>query len=388
MSIQNLFLTKKSLNKFFDNIPFGVFVMDNTGRISSSNKAADEILCMSKVEIKQISLFDIISPKDIQAFGTYFNQIIAQNDTEDDLIEIEVKNGKGEFLVIEVRVNINIVEEDNHFIVVINNISKRRKLELAFQQQSKSHKVMQEKLAKEQELSELKSRFVTIASHEFRTPLAGILSSVNLIARYIDADKKEGVVLNHELKVKNHFTKIKESVGNLTQILNEFLSLAKLEEGKVVSQLKLLNLKELGEEIHEELLQLAKENQEITMNFDLQKVECRLDYNMIRNILLNLGTNAIKYSKSNSKIEFMFKMDSEILSIQVKDNGIGIPENEQSKLFGRFFRAKNVTNLQGTGLGLNIVKKYIELMHGSIRFESQENVGTCFFIEIPQNYAV
>jgi len=229
-------------------------------------------------------------------------------------------------------------------------------------------------LEKERELNALKSRFVTMASHEFRTPLSTILSSASLIAKY-NAPEDESNRFRH-------INRIKSSVNNLTAILNDFLSISRLEEGKIVCHPVSFNVEELTSEVAEEMTALAKEGQLIRCAHK-GRPEAILDKNLTRNILINLISNAIKYSKEGKTIDVRTDLQNAHLEITVEDHGIGIPQSEQSHLFTRFFRAQNASNIQGTGLGLTIVKRYVELMQGSIAFNSQENQGTVFTIKIP-----
>lgn len=237
-----------------------------------------------------------------------------------------------------------------------------------------SREELQEALEKEKELNDMKSRFVTMASHEFRTPLSTILSSVSLIAKY----KQEG----EDEKRQKHVERIKSAVTNMTLILNDFLSAGKLEEGKVTNNPIETNIVGIVKEIASELSNLLKQNQKIQYNHVGEEVVW-IDKQFFRNIVINLLSNAIKFSPENSNIIINTKVSNDTFDITVKDCGIGIPEEEKKNLFERFFRAKNASNIQGTGLGLNIVSKYIEELKGTIRFESELNVGTTFYITIP-----
>lgn len=227
-------------------------------------------------------------------------------------------------------------------------------------------------LIKERELNSMKSRFVSMASHEFRTPLAAILSSVSLIAKYQTTEQQENR--------NKHIGRIKSSVQVLTGILNDFLSLDKLETGKVeVNRMEFNVVQRIGQ-IVEDLENLGNDDQSI--HFEHQGEEFfNIDKNLFNNILMNLISNGLKYSEKD--INIMSSGDSAGLTINVQDFGIGIPEEEQKHLFERFFRAKNAINHQGTGLGLNITKKYIELLQGDIQVTSKSGEGTTFTVRIP-----
>lgn len=233
-------------------------------------------------------------------------------------------------------------------------------------------------LEKEKELNELKSRFVTTASHEFRTPLATILSSVSLIGSYNKPEDEE--------KRTKHINRIKSSVNNLTEILNDFLSLSKLEEGVIRNNPVELEICSFAHEVAEEMKSMAKIGQRIIFNNCDNQHYFKVDKQLFKNVLINLLSNAIKYSPEGKAIEFsVFKNEKGNAEIIVADKGIGIPEEDQPLLFERFFRAQNAGNIQGTGLGLNIMKKYVELMGGEITFKSVLGEGSTFYIEIPEN---
>jgi len=230
-------------------------------------------------------------------------------------------------------------------------------------------------LSKERDLNELKSRFVSMASHEFRTPLSTVLSSASLISKY----KLES---QNDNRLK-HISKIKSAVQNLTGILNDFLSLSKIEEGKAKPKFLKVSIDEVSKEIIDEVSVILKEGQEIKYSIEKPKQIVKTDERFLRNILINLLSNAIKYSPEKDKIIFKVNSNKSNLLIEIKDSGIGIPKAEQEHLFDRFFRASNVETIQGTGLGLSIVKRYVELLNGNITFKSIEGKGTSFFVKIP-----
>ncbi len=242
----------------------------------------------------------------------------------------------------------------------------------------KSKEEVSEALQKEKELSDLKSRFVTMASHEFRTPLSTILSSASLIAKYTKEDEQE--------KRDKHINRIKEAVGNMRIILEDFLNLEKLEADSVKANVQVLNMTECVNEISKtiaDLQQIAKRGQKIYISQEGIDKEIKVDMMLLKNILINLVSNAIKFSPENSEINILLEVGNDLLKLSVKDEGIGISEEDKEHLCERFFRAKNATNIQGTGLGLHIVSKYLELMSGKIEIESILNIGTTIRLIIP-----
>jgi PAS domain S-box-containing protein len=248
-------------------------------------------------------------------------------------------------------------------------------LQEAIDELEKTKKDLHNALEKEKELNELKSRFVSMASHEFRTPLTTMMSSLALVSRYGE---------QHDLENQTkHVSKIKASINNLTDILNEFLSLSKLEEGKIENMPEELNLKTFIADIVTEMQSLAIDGQKLAYRHS-GKETVEMDRKLLKNVMINLISNAVKFSPEGGLIEVNSEVTKSSVMISVKDYGIGIPQTDQKHLFERFFRGQNAIHIQGTGLGLNIVGKYAELMKGSISFESTENEGTTFTMVIPQ----
>lgn len=228
-------------------------------------------------------------------------------------------------------------------------------------------------LETERELGELKSRFVAMASHEFRTPLSTVLSSASLISTYAERLDIENI--------KKHSLRIRTAVNNLNTILTEFLSLGKLEEGKTESNLRETHLPELVEEVATEIRALFRPGQ--TLEYEHEGPEVAVvDPGLFKHVMINLFSNAVKYSQENKVIRVLTAVQQDGILLRVIDQGMGIPEADQRHLFSRFFRATNATNIQGTGLGLYIVKRYVEIMNGEIGFHSEEGKGSEFWIKI------
>ncbi|RMG80521.1 MAG: PAS domain S-box protein [Bacteroidetes bacterium] len=253
-----------------------------------------------------------------------------------------------------------------------NEIEEREKVEAALREREKE---LRKALEKEKELNELKTRFVSIASHEFRTPLSTILSSVELVEAY----KKED---QHPKRLK-HTQRIKNAVAHLTSILNDFLSLSRLEDGVIPLEPENINLEDFCRDMMDDLRLQLKPGQQLLHSAHFHHKEVWLDKKCLQHILFNLLSNAIKYSKENQEIECRMEVFENELKIMVRDEGIGIPEEDQKHLFTRFFRARNVENIKGTGLGLNIVRRYLDMLGGTIKFKSKQGVGTVFQVTIP-----
>lgn len=252
---------------------------------------------------------------------------------------------------------------------------RTRQLQEALEHIEASRDELSKALSKEKELSDLKSRFVSMASHEFRTPLSTILSSTSLLAKYTESEEQE--------KRDKHIARIKSSVKNLSGILDEFLSIGRIEDGRIVVHPDHFNVRELIQAVCTEMKVICKSKQQIQYTHEGHEI-VYLDPSLLRNIIINLISNAIKFTSEDGVISIHTEMTDTQLTIEVSDNGIGISQKDQEHLFERFFRAANVTNIPGTGLGLHIVSKYVELMEGTVKFESELEKGTTFIITFKQ----
>jgi PAS domain S-box-containing protein len=254
-------------------------------------------------------------------------------------------------------------------------VEKRtNQLQVALDELRRSRDELESALSKEKELSDLKTRFVSMASHEFRTPLSTILSSASLVAKYTTTEEQD--------KRDKHIQRIRSTVSNLTDILNEFLSIGRIEEGRVQVNLSTFNVKEQVQMVCNEMKPILRKGQAIHFNHS-GPTAVTLDLSLVRNVIINLVSNAIKFSPENASIDVGTEVNEKQILIYVRDHGLGIPEEDKKHLFERFFRATNVTNIQGTGLGLHIVSKYVELMSGHMEVESELEVGTQFKITFP-----
>jgi PAS domain S-box-containing protein len=249
-------------------------------------------------------------------------------------------------------------------------------LKEALQRLEKSQAELNEALDKERELNEIKGRFVSMASHEFRTPLSAVLSSASLLSKYTTTEEQD--------KRNRHINRIKDSVKHLNDLLEDFLSLGKLNEGKIGAVFTSFNLTEVIGETTEDMKGILKNGQQIHLQHSGQN-EVIADKKMIKNILINLISNAVKFSDENAIIKINSQVKDGTASISVQDQGIGISEEDQSHLFSSFFRGRNATNIQGTGLGLHIVKRYLDLMDGEVALKSKLGEGTTITLTLPVN---
>lgn len=278
------------------------------------------------------------------------------------------------------QLNLNLEKEVEKRTIELNQTIERLEDEAIIRKEVEDslrqrEEELHQALEKERELSKLKSRFVSMASHEFRTPLSTILSSASLMTSYTKTDQQD--------RREKHFHKIKSSIEQLTALLNDFLSISKLEEGKVQNDPQWFDFHAYCNNFLDDIQSLLKPNQKLVNEGLEDKMQVFLDKKLLKIVLNNLVSNAIKYSEEGKTITCKVENKEGWLNINIHDQGIGIPIDEQMYMFDRFFRAHNATNIQGTGLGLNIVRKYVELMGGTISFVSKESEGSVFTVKFP-----
>ena len=234
---------------------------------------------------------------------------------------------------------------------------------------------IKESLRKERDLNELKTKFLSLVSHEFKTPLSGILSSTSLLAKYKETNQQD--------KRDKHINTIKSKVKYLDNILNDFLSVERLESGKVNYKFSNFPLSKVLNEVVYDANMMLKMGQKINYPQNIDEINLDFDEKILELIFSNLLRNAIKYSSENSIIDIRVMDKGNELLVEFEDNGMGIPKKEQKYIFNRYFRAENALLSQGTGIGLNIVKSHLESLGGNISFESKEMQGSTFTIKIP-----
>ena len=392
-------LTKmESLQALFEFATEGIIISDKSGVIVRANPSAERLFGYEKGELINQKI-EILVPNKLSHSHEKHRDNYHHNPHPRSMgrgMDLFGKKKNGEELPIEISLSHYKSDEEQFAIAFIIDISERKiadekikrsnaELELKVEERTKilketmyeleaSKEELSMALEKEKELNDMKSRFVSMASHEFRTPLSTILSSASLIGKY--------KITEEEDKRHKHVDRIKSAVSNMTLILNDFLSAGKLEEGKITINLVSINIAEYINESITDLTNFLKKGQ--TVNYTHQgNKEFVSDKQFLKNIMINLVSNSSKFSPENKSIDINTIVTNSELKITVKDNGIGIPVDEQKNLFERFFRAKNALNIQGTGLGLSIVAKYIEVLKGTITFESELNKGTIFYITLP-----
>lgn len=409
INVENLNIYKSIFNFCSE----GIIVSNTDGDVVLSNIKAAELFGYTIEEITKLKIEDLIPAKvrekhiklrneyisspSTRSMGIGRNLKALKKDRTEFPVELSLSHFKGynENLTLSFIIDISTrVSQENEVaeahLEVINlnkemaalNLALETRVEerteelaIAVRKLAENKKELMQLLEKEKGLNELKSRFVTTASHEFRTPLATILTSISLVGKYKKEDDQD--------KREKHITRIKSTVNNLTQILSDFLSIDRLEEGHVKNNPTEMNLKVFIEDLKEEMNTFLKPNQEIVIDYNYENQIIFLDSHCLKNSLINLVSNAIKYSEENKQITIKVQSNNGNLKIDVIDQGIGIPIEDQPYLFDRFYRAGNAINIQGTGLGMSIIKRYVDIMNGTIDFVSEKDKGSVFTIEFP-----
>lgn len=370
------------LNNVWDHADAIIFVTDKEGLIKMFNPSAERHLgyCSDEV-INKVTPLKFYTEADIFKKAKLLSQqlnhdvrpdfsvlsLVADQDLrmrfEDTYIR---KDGTSFPVSLTITPMRNADSKIDGYLAIVINDSERKKTENELKQA----------LEREKGLGELKSRFVSMASHEFRTPLSTVLSSIYLISKYTQAEDQP--------KREKHVQRIVSSVNMLTGILNDFLSVGKIEEGRIQVRYSTFQIEQnMRDTINELGLQLKKCQ---TIHYKHEgNTTVTLDIVLLKHIVMNLISNAIKFSLEDCKIEVSSKKTDDGLTLSFKDYGIGISPEDQHHLFERFFRGENATNIQGTGLGLNIVGKYAELMNGTITFTSELGKGTTFTVTFVTN---
>lgn len=411
-SISLTFISNDAFREIFQSMSEGIVMVSEKGAILAANPVAEKLFGYGQNEMNGLSLENLL-PERYRGMHSHFRRgfnahpeprrmgigrdlTALKKDGQEFPVEISLSHTRANGALLIMAFISDITERkkaedalkhsEEQLIVYAAELEKKvhartqalqqsiLELEKEVKERKKAEEEAQNALGRERELNDLKSKFVSIASHEFRTPLSTVMSSASLIHQY-----KEKGDLD---KVDKHVQRIKSSVNHLTGILNDFLSLGKLEEGKIDIQKSSIVMEDFFHEIAEEMKATLKEGQIIKIDCGgLKNIES--DHRILRNILFNLVSNASKYSGPKKPIFLNCLSQADMIEFEVRDEGIGIPKDEVKHLFERFFRASNAGNIQGTGLGLNIVRRYVELLGGTINFESEFGVGSTFRFKIP-----
>ncbi|MBS4066372.1 MAG: PAS domain S-box protein [Chitinophagaceae bacterium] len=399
----NTNLDSELIQALFNHSSIGIIVVDEHGIINLINRFAVTQFGYDDAAQLKGHKFDMLIPQRLRARHEHHHAGYMQAPKSRPMglgLDLFGVRKSGEEFPLEISLG-NYVADGKRFVIAfVNDITARKNAEQAIiqlnaelerkveerteslrqtvaqlneqiEENQQKDKELREALDKEKELGELKSRFVSVASHEFRTPLSTVLSSTYLLQKYQTTEDQP--------KRDKHIQRIISSVNLLTDILNDFLNVGRIEEGKIQVRYSITNVQKLIQDTISELATLRKSLQQIIYTHE-GNVDFELDPNMFKHIIINLLSNAIKFSPENSEISIRTSIQDSTLHLSIKDKGIGIPPEDQEHLFERFFRAANAMNIQGTGLGLHIVARYAELMNGSIICKSEMEKGTEFVL--------
>ncbi len=393
----------KQLSQAIEQSPVSIIITDTEGNIEYANPKFSELTGYSREEVIGKNPRILQSGKSFTDYkkmwkillegktwvGLFVNKKKTGGLFWESAIISPIKNSKGEtinYVAVKEDITEKIAAEKEleKYRTELENLVKERTKELAFvnkrlaDQLEKSEiigKAIKESLEKERELNEMKSSFISTTSHEFRTPLASILSSIELLELY-------GRKWDEE-KYNTHIERIKNAIEYLTRLMDDVLILNKAETGKLQLNLSRVNLYKLCHRIIEEVKTLTNEKHTISCSYKMEEMEFQLDEKLIRFIINNLLSNAVKYSPEGGSVDLCIEKISNHLLIVIKDEGIGIPERERSQLFNTFFRCSNTGSIQGNGLGLSIVKKSVDIHGGTIILDESYKSGARFVVTLP-----
>jgi len=363
---QQLMESEARFRSVFEGSPVGIVISSGDGRAIQTNTAFKLMLGYSEDELQKMDFLEFTHPDDRVMNQELMDEVLAGR-LDQFKLEHRYFKKNGEVMWARLYVSVmNGAEKEVMFTIsLVEDITESQKI----------REEMQHALEQEKELSELKSRFVTMTSHEFRTPLSTILSSAELLEHYSHrwSDQKK----------VDHLRRIQSAVKHLTGMLDEVLVIGRTEAGMTAIDLRPMDLVDMMADLVEEISLGVGTQHELRFCSHEEIFPVRMDEGLLRQILLNLLTNAVKYSPVGSHIELDLRKEGERIVIQISDEGVGIPADDLSRLFEPFYRGKNTNHIPGTGLGLTIVKRSLDYLQGSIRVDSQERVGTTFTVEIP-----
>lgn len=339
------------------------------------NYGAQKNIGYTMEELKNMTPLDLKNQENKIVFQNNIDTLLKKKVEKLEFEAVHQRKGGTKYPV-EVHLQLSSLGDKDVFVAIILDITDRKnyteRLEKKVEERTEQLNVA---LSKEKELNELKTKFLSLVSHEFKTPLSGILTSSVLLSKYKLTEEQE--------KRNKHIKTISDKVDYLNNILNDFLSLEKLETGKLTYNFNNFKLSKVVDEVVYNANMILKKDQYIKYPDNIDDLSLYQDEKIVELILTNLVNNAIKYSPENTVITISVEQNENLTTIQVIDRGIGIPQNDQKHIFERYFRAENAINTPGTGIGLNIVKNHLEKLGGAISFESEEQKRTTFTIIIP-----
>lgn len=356
-------------NRLMHHLNEVVFALDNDKNIVFVNEAWSKMLGYEISDSINKPILQFIEPEDQYKIEKEIDLIVQHKKMNSELL-VSFSNIQGELKWIQVFLSITEFYTEISVWGTLTDIT----------QQQLAENELKISIEKEKELNQIKTNFVNMVTHEFRTPIAGILSSVELLEMLNKEHANEFSITREQ-----YFEKIKHQLTKMTELMNNVLLLGKIGAKKFEFNPSTIDLSKLCKEIILQDFQDSFTNNKIEIKVEGRKKSLQLDIRLIKHVIINLITNALKYSPKGIAPEVIISYESSCLYLKIKDYGIGIPSNEIDALFHAYFRASNTSNVEGTGLGLMIVKEFIELHNGTIEVCSTENAGTVFTIMLPYN---
>ena len=353
------------LRTLINTIPIPVFIKDHNLVYSDCNRMFETFFGLKKIDLIGKTSWEIMSP-DIAKLHEELDRELLK-DPGEHMYEVTLTTRKNTVHdVIIYKATFNRGDGTVGGIVgVLLDITPQKKMQ----------NEIKLALEKEKELHEMKSRFISTASHEFRTPLTSILASTDLLEMYGRNWPED--------KFFEHIVKIQKGVQYMTELLDDVLTMSRSENNVQKFKPVNVNLFEICRIIVEEIKGSAKENHKINFNYSAEEKIFRLDPKLLKHVLANLLSNAIKYSPQGGNICFNVETNTDIITFVVADEGIGIPEDDLKRIFEPFHRGNNIGTIAGTGLGMSIIKKSVEQQGGTIEVESTLNKGSKFTVKLP-----
>ncbi len=338
----------------------GIAFLDANFEIVQTNAAFKTLIGQHTNAAESHSLLDLIHADD----QARFKQTVARTVADSGGRRFEIRLLKPDRTAVNAEIGLQNITDDG-FVCSFHDISDRQRAEQA----------LRLALEAEKQTNLLKSRFVSMASHEFRTPLAAILASTETLTLYRERMKPEDI--------SGRLENIRRQVNHMTGIIDDVLQLGRMQSGRIEFHPTLANLNALCSELVEEFNTRSETPARVVYTAPIIPIVIRMDTGLMRQSISNLIANALKYSLDPRPVQLHLSRDGEHVTLRISDEGIGIPDKDLPYLFEPFHRASNVGNISGTGLGLSITKQAIEQHGGTLAVESEISVGTTFTISLP-----
>lgn len=409
---EELCATNDKYTSLYNFAPVGYITIDKNGIITDGNITSSKMLGYDRINLLMKPLTNFINQDDLDAYYTFYNDLLREHSIVSCELRLMKKDGsllwtklEGQFLYVsdknailfhvvisDISANKQAEEKIKH---LNDNLEKRvaeRTKQLSIALDNLNHEITIRKkteddlrqakddisraYAKEKELNELKTRLINMIQHEYKTPLTIILGSTDLIDRLYRADKKD--------KIQHYIETIRTSVDDMTRLLEDTLTLGDTESGQIKFSANFFDIVILCRKLAAEIDLVDSAQHDIVFSTNVDSCKMMSDETIIRKVLINLMTNALKFSGPGTDIEVELIDEGSYVNIKVKDSGIGIPEEDVVHLFEPFHRGRNTETIPGTGLGLAIVKSCLNVLKGSISISSKMGEGTTFTIMIPK----